>query len=434
MDMPRHPSEDNAVTWKIRRIMGSCSLPPKLRDLGISRHEKLLQAIAAMDEPEAQTKANIQKFAFHLQQKGVVDFSPTDIFLGGRYDEFRAQVLDNLVDAGLLKTRPTRMENVQADIYRIPDEYREDINPPDFFCEEFQEYKSVHQNLRSPFKSHDRNVIVDWAKNPENYFSIDRQRFERALHGDTGQDVRIIQEAISSITPKIQEVNLTYQPFAAIIDHLVRKHKFIHSEEMKEKDPEGYKRSLRMFDQSAAERQFYQDPSEVVGTPVLFVGIIGASSIASLSNYWKLWKSAEFDQHVLLDFDRQEDVVKHRISQYSVGVLGYLDRDGHDLVVRCLALLESDDLPPDVFDYQRGRTVLNSQADQSAQIERVIEQLHNDTEKLDGESRKVSRRLMKRLHQANTIETAREEIMQFQEEHPEFVWLAERALKHINIQ
>lgn len=428
--MPRPEAE---VDWAIRRLVSNCCpLPPALRGLAISRHKKLLQAIAAMDEPEAQTPANILKFTFHLQNKGVVDFSPTDIFLGGRYDEFRARALDDLESAGLLEARPSKMDGVETEAYRIPEKHREDISPPDFFSEEFQEYKSIHKSLRSPFKQHDRNVIVEWAKSPENYISINRKRFERALHGDTSQEVSILQEATSLISPEIQDVDLTYRPFAATIDHLVREYKYIHSEEMKEDEPGEYQRSLRMFDQSAAERQFHQSPSKVVGDLALFIGIIGANSIASVNDYWKLWKSAEFGQNILIDFDRQESVMEHKISQCSVGALVYFDREGRDLIGRCLALLESDALPPELIDYQRNQLLLNSQADQSAQIERAMDQLHNDTEKLEGESRKFPRRLMKRLDQATTIESAREEIMEFQENHPELIWLAERAIKYLN--
>ncbi len=430
--MPRSPPEDE-IDWKLKRIISDSGLPPKLRGLSLKRYRKLLQAIAAMDTPEAQTKANIQKFAFNLQQAGVVEFSPTDIYLGGRYDELRKQELDELVQAGLLETRSSKMRGLETEVYKISDEFKPKVNAPRYFKKEFQAYKDTHNNLRNPFEDHDRNVIIDWAIRPRNYLSIDRQLFERARHGDTDQEVKIIEEAVSSRSPNVKEVDRTYRPFAATIEYLVREFKTIHSLESKKESPEDYERSVRMFDLKQAQRQFRRQDTRVVGDPVLYVGIVEPSLTDSLSNYWKLWKGPQFEHSIPIDFDREPDVEKHRIRQHSIGVLGYLDEQGQDLVVRCLALLESDDLPPKVIDYQRERSLLNSQANQSAQLERVIDQLHEDIEVLEGEDRKHPRRLMRRLNQATTIEIAREELLEFQQEYPELAWLAERAIRHLNL-
>lgn len=431
--MPRIPPEGE-VGSKLRRIVGGGSLPPKLRELERKRYEKLLQTIAAMNESEAQTRANIQKYAFILQQEaGVVEFSPTDIYLGGRYDELRKQEIQRLAQVGLLETRPSKMRGVDTEVYEIPDRFKSGINPPADFEKEFQNYKKSHVSLRNPFKNHDRNIILDWASEPENYFSIDRKRFQRALDGNTGREVNIIQEAVSRLSPKVSDVDQTYRPFAATVDYLVREHKDIHSEWIKEKEPEKHERSARMFDLRQATKQFHQDPYKLVGDPVLYVGIVDASSTASLDNYWKLWKSPQFDHNILIDFNRKSDIEEHKICQHSIGVLGYLDKEGQNLVVRCFALIESDALPPEVIDYQRGRTLLNSQADQSAQIERAIDQLHEDIEVIEGEKRKMPRVLMNRLQQATTIETARQHLLEFQGEHPELAWLAERAMNHLNL-
>jgi len=426
------PPADDEVRWELRNITGGF-LPPDLRELEIIRHENLLRAIKAIDKPEAQTSANIQKFSFTLQKQGLKEIGPTEIHRGGRWDSLRNQELQNLLEHSLVERRRSRMRGVDASVYEIASEYRDKIEVPKFFKDAFQKYKSVHKgNFRDPFHNHDRNVILEWALDPDNFISFDRERFEQVRHDDLDVDVKIIPEKLGNLSSQVREMNRVYRPFTATIDYMVREYKFIHSPKARKERPEEYKRSGRMFDLREASRQYNQHPSKVIGDLGLYVGILGAESLVSGNNYWELWKNPKFDHSVLADFDKEETVQPHEISECSVGLLGYLDDDGYELVLRVLAILESDDLSSEIIDYQRHRTLLSSNENHSGRIDDAIRQLHKEIEVIEGEKRKYPRRLMKQLHNATTIATAIKYLEEFKEEHPGMAWMADKAMKHIN--
>lgn len=439
---------ENPLAWEIQAISGEI-LDQYLGEYCSQYIWRLLQAIKAIDAAEARTEFTIQKFCFELQQhRRSMEklFSPTPLYLGGHYSTQSTEILDELESAGVLKTRESRLDNVDAGVYEINEKFEDHIKVPHTWEDVFSKFRKKYP-LKNFFDEHD-DAIVNWITDPDYYIATDRVLFEQARKGDLDVNAEIIEQniplSVSEKPGKIIDVPDQYQHFASTAYYLIENFKEIPGNVSDSQDRAQLKRSQRMFNVEHLWNQYEAGEDGVLGEVVLFIGYKDVrDSFSSSDNDWWLRQEPISDRTIRINC-RGIEVPEKNIVENSVAVLGIVDEVGDEPAVRALAVIKSDELHKDIIDKQemeRQRNIDDATGDLGDKLDTVISQ--NDRlasaleEQIESEQFKESERsklrsLVDSLRGAVDDSRRLEHVAKFMNENPELVWVIKLACNYIS--
>jgi hypothetical protein len=308
----------------------------------------LLRIIDVADEGTA-TELTIQKVAFQLVRDRDIDsLKPFSIYIGGVNSIKIKKTLCQMGEEGLIRTRPSASDKVDADSYCLTDKGREvldEVGKNPEFSEVYERFRARYGRTSNWWAHTD--TICSWISNELNCVATDPD-LHKALRKQacsTGEVDELIKKCLRSSRPAaVQDHDSEAADIIHLALRLIEDNKWIPAE--RDEKEEAYNQYVDNRTRFSIRNILNKADSNLEKRVVLLKGY--ADSIQLSGQKFELKEDPlSSSPSILVEFSGEWEATPGEIlNKYSIGVVGYVsEKEGSDPVIRALAIIKSNPLP-----------------------------------------------------------------------------------------